>query len=299
MKTLPAGMQDHLDSGATTLCWCWQLTRRDGVVMGFTDHDEAVQFGGVTHDAMTGFTSSEIKSSLGLSVDNVDVEGALSSDSITERDISAGLYDDAAVTAWRVNWRDTSQRIIMRAGNLGEISRGEKAFRAEIRGLAHKLQQPQGRVYQRTCDATLGDERCGVDTDNANFRGSGTVSAIDGGSTVRLSGLSSFDEGWFDRGVMRFDSGANSGLELPIRSHINAAGLAQIGTWVPIPSPVAINDDVTLIAGCDKRIETCRAKFSNVANFRGFPHMPGNDFVTGYPNTGDANLDGDARYDSY
>jgi len=28
MKTLPDGLQAHLDSGATTLCWCWQLTRR-------------------------------------------------------------------------------------------------------------------------------------------------------------------------------------------------------------------------------------------------------------------------------
>ena len=29
-----------LDSGATTLCRCWLITRSDGVVQGFTDHDE-------------------------------------------------------------------------------------------------------------------------------------------------------------------------------------------------------------------------------------------------------------------
>lgn len=34
---------------------------------------------------------------------------------------------------------------------------------------------------------------------------------------------------------------------------------------------------------CDQRFETCRDRFSNVENFRGFPHLPGNDFVLSGP----------------
>ena len=34
---------------------------------------------------------------------------------------------------------------------------------------------------------------------------------------------------------------------------------------------------------CDKRFSTCRNVFSNSANFRGFPHMPGNDAVISGP----------------
>ena len=35
-----------------------------------------------------------------------------------------------------------------------------------------------------------------------------------------------------------------------------------------------------LTAGCDKQLATCRAKFANAASYRGFPHMPGNDFLS-------------------
>jgi uncharacterized phage protein (TIGR02218 family) len=49
----------------------------------------------------------------------------------------------------------------------------------------------------------------------------------------------------------------------------------------PAQAPVA-GDTFTVAAGCDKQLATCRTKFSNTVNFRGFPHMPGNDFVTSY-----------------
>ena len=42
-------------------------------------------------------------------------------------------------------------------------------------------------------------------------------------------------------------------------------------------------------AGCDKQFATCSAKFGNGVNFRGFPHMPGEEIVLRCPNQGDAN----------
>ncbi len=77
-------MQDHLDGGTTTLAWCWKLTRRDGVVFGFTDHDEVLSFGGIAFEPDTGFVASEIRSLGDLAVDAQDVQGALRSDRITE-----------------------------------------------------------------------------------------------------------------------------------------------------------------------------------------------------------------------
>jgi uncharacterized phage protein (TIGR02218 family) len=57
---------------------------------------------------------------------------------------------------------------------------------------------------------------------------------------------------------------------------------------------IAAGDAVVLRAGCDKQFSTCRAKFANAQNFRGFPHMPGNDFVLSYAREGDASNDGSA-----
>lgn len=45
---------------------------------------------------------------------------------------------------------------------------------------------------------------------------------------------------------------------------------------------------------CDKRWETCVGTFANGANFRGFPDVPGDDFLTAYP-AGSAQNDGGSR----
>nr|WP_321457184.1 DUF2163 domain-containing protein [uncultured Cohaesibacter sp.] len=299
MKILPDGMQAHLESGATTLCWCWKLTRRDGALFGFTDHDCDLSFGGVTYSADSGFTATELQSSLGLSVDNVDVDGALSADFITEEDISAGLYDGVSVEVWRVNWMDPSQAVLMRSGNLGEITRGDTYFSAEIRGLAAQLQQKQGRVYQAGCDATLGDDRCGVDVSKDAYQVEAVVTGYSGGQVIEISGAEGFEAGWFNRGVLTFTSGANAGLSYQLQSHMVTGSIVTLGVWSSFLRTVAIGDRLTLVAGCDKRFATCVKKFGNGANFRGCPHMPGNDFVTNYPSPDDDDLTGSVRYDRY
>lgn len=48
---------------------------------------------------------------------------------------------------------------------------------------------------------------------------------------------------------------------------------------------IAGTDTFTIRAGCDKRIATCDSKFANVANFRGFPNIPGQDAVLRYATT--------------
>ena len=281
MKTLPAALQAHLDMGATTLAWCWKVERRDGVVLGFTDHDRDIVFDGVTFAAATGFTASEVVSSLGLSVDNLEVEGALAAAAITEADLGAGLYDGATVELWRVNWADASQRVLMRKGALGEVSRGELAFTAELRGLAHVLQQATGRTYQRLCDADLGDSRCGVDTDAPGFKGSGTVEAVSDDRILTVSGLSGFDSNWFSFGKLAWTSGDNAGRVAEVKGHA-AGSVVTLTLWQRAASAIEAGDGFTVTAGCDKTLATCRARFDNVANFRGFPHMPGNDRAFAY-----------------
>ncbi len=129
MKALSPEFTAHLASGTTTLCWCWRIARRDGVVMGFTDHDKTLTFDGTTYEAASGFTASDIKDGLGLAVDNLEVSGALSSTTLTDADLAAGRYDDARVEIHRVNWSDTSQRVLMRSGSIGEVRRLEHVGR--------------------------------------------------------------------------------------------------------------------------------------------------------------------------
>ena len=290
MKTLPAGFQAHLDEGTTTLAWCWRLQRRDGAVFGFTDHDRVLAFAGTNFEPETGFAASEIRSLGDLSVDAQDVQGALRSDRITETDIADGLWDNAAVEVWLVNWQAVSQRVLMRRGSIGEIRRGRYAFTAEVRALAHLLNQPVGRTFQYFCDATLGDARCGVNLTGPLYRGTGSVTATIGDRRLTVAtGLGAFASGWFDFGVVEWTSGANAGRRTEVASHTLASGTATITLMEAPVRPIAPGDAFAITAGCDKRHATCRDRFGNALNFRGFSSIPGDDLVTRYPNETDAN----------
>jgi len=281
MRQFQTAFANHIAGPATTLCWCWQVTRTDGARLGFTDHDRALSFGGVTFEAASGFTGTEIESSLGLSVDNMDVEGALSSDAITENDIAAGLYDDAEIIVYRVNWQDVAQREIIKRGNIGEVSRGEVTFQAEFRGLAHKLNQTIGRTFQYGCDAVLGDDRCGVNVTAPENKGTGTVTAA-AGRTFQASGLDGKSHDRFSLGLLTWQTGDNAGARVRVKAHKNQGGTVQLTLWRAPVQPVTPGDTFTVTAGCAHTFDACRDKFNNAANYRGFPHIPGNDFVLGY-----------------
>ncbi len=285
MKTLPSGLQTHLESGTTTLAWCWKITRSDGAVFGFTDHDLALTFAGTTFEPESGFVPSEIRVAQDFSVDAQDVEGALSSDRITETDILDGRWDNAEVEVWRVNWASPDQRLLMRRGNFGDIRRGRTSFVAEVRSLAHWLNQTVGRTYQFSCDADLGDARCGVNLSSPLWSTAGTVAALSGSRGFTSAALGSFAADTFTLGVVSWTTGANAGRKAEIASFASG-GITLFEAPV---RPISVGDAFLATAGCDKQFATCRTKFANGVNFRGFPHMPGEEAVLRYPNQGDAN----------
>jgi len=289
MKTLPTGQQTHLDDGTTTLAWCWRLTRNDGAVFGFTDHDLALTFDGTTFTPESGFAASEIRSGSDLAVDSQDAVGVLTSTTITETDILDGRWDNAAVEIWRVNWQDVSQRVMMRRGAIGQVRRGRVHFVAEMRSLAHVLGQTVGRTFQATCDAALGDTRCGVNIAAPALKGGGTVATVVGDRGFTSTGLAAFSDGWFSLGIINWTSGANVGRLGEVLAHVQTGAIATVTLLEQPVLPILATDAFTITAGCDKTFATCTAKFANAANFRGFPHIPGQDTIIRYAAKGDAN----------
>jgi len=289
MKSLSVSLQTHLDSGTTTLAWCWRLTRNDGAVFGFTDHDRPLTFDNTTFEPESGFTASEIRSGSDLSVDAQEAEGVLTSDIITETDILDGRWDNAAVEIWRVNWAGTSSRALLRRGAIGQLRRGRLHFVAEMRSLAHVLGQTIGRTFQASCDANLGDARCGVNLNDPAFKGTGTVVLLSGDRGFSVSGLSGFAEGWFALGTLQWLTGANTGRDAEVLTHALTGADVKITLLEAPVRPIDVGDTLNIFAGCDKRFETCKAKFTNAINFRGFPHIPGQDTVIRYAARGDAN----------
>jgi uncharacterized phage protein (TIGR02218 family) len=274
----------HLAHDVTTLCHCWTVARADGVVLGFTDHDRALLVDGISCEPQTGMTATEARDAIGLAGDATDIEGALASDAISEADIAAGRYDGAVVTTLLVNWRAPDQNAVLRTATVGKITRSDGAFRVELNGPAAVLEKRVGRFFRRTCDAKLGDARCGFDLTQAGFHSAGTVTARRGGE-VEVAGLAAFAAGWFALGQLTWTSGALDGGTALIATH-RKEGDRVLLTLEDGADGIEAGDAFTIVAGCDKRFETCREKFSNRLNFRGFPHMPGNDAAYAYVTDG-------------
>jgi uncharacterized phage protein (TIGR02218 family) len=285
----------HLSGGLTTVARAWAVTRKDGLRLGFTDHDRDLAFDGLVFRADSGMSARALSQSTGLSVDNSEAMGALSASAINEPDIAAGRYDGAEVVAWMVNWADVSARRIMFRGTIGEVRRGDGAFHAELRGLTEMLNRPVGRVYQKPCSAVLGDAQCGFDLSSGGYVHAGPLIDVEQGRVFLAGDLSGFAVGWFQRGKLDVLTGKAQGLFGAIkRDHLRKDGSRAIELWEPLRAVPQAGDQVRLTAGCDRRFETCRLKFGNHLNFRGFPDLPEEDWITVHPSYA-KRLDGGSR----
>jgi uncharacterized phage protein (TIGR02218 family) len=283
-----SALAERMAAGAATVCRAWVLTRRDGRVFGFTDHDGPLEVEGVTCAAASGLTAGSPEGATGLAVDNVEVSGALSHDAITEADLRAGRWDGAEVAVWLVDWAEPGHRVPTFRGTLGEVTWGAGAFAAELRGLAEPLNRMRGRVFQAGCDAVLGDARCGVDLGDARFSVEALVAEV-AGAVVTVPALPEFAEGWFGRGRLEVLDGAAEGLGEQVRTDRAVAAGRELALWAPLRAALAPGDRVRVVAGCDRRAETCREKFGNFLNFRGFPQIPGEDWLMRVPSGSDVN----------
>ena len=203
MRTLQSEFAARLESGATTTCLCWKMTRTDGFMLAVTEHDSALTVDGVTYAPGGALSATVFIQSDALKPGQATAHGALSHDAITEEDLASGLWDGTQVDVLRVDWERPEFYTGVWHGRLSDVRHGAMGFEATLVSRKADFERPVGRVFTRRCDAVLGDVRCGIEAPNG--------------------------------------------------------------------------------AVCDQRFETCRDVFANSENFRGFPHMPGTDFVLAGP----------------
>lgn len=272
MKQISNELATHMASEVTTLATCWKLTRRDSVILGFTEHDVDLVVDGVNYKAASGFTPTAIHNRASLSVDNLDVEGMLTDGSITEAGIMAGLYDFAEIEIFQVNYNDIMQgKLQLRRGWLGEVSLVKQQFVAEVRGLTQRLSQNFGELYSASCRASFADSRCKVIA--GNYTVTGTVSSVVSNQEFEDAGRSE-ENGLYNFGKITFSSGANAGLSMEVKEFISGG---KIVLALPMPYSIGVGDSYSMIQGCDKTFSTCVNQYNNGINFRGEPHVPGLD----------------------
>lgn len=216
MREVPAALADRIEGGAASLCHAWIVTLADGARLGFTDHDGSLEVDGTVCRPGAGWTCGAADAAVGLEPGAMAAGAVLDAPDLTAEAIAEGRWDGAEVALWRVDWTAPALRVPLWRGRIQRLVRDGERLIAEIEGPMAWLKRVAGRTYTRTCDASLGDGRCGVD--------------------------------------------------------LAAAPASE----------------------CDKRFATCRDVFGNTPNFRGFPDIPGDDFLAAHPGAGERH-DGRSR----
>jgi uncharacterized phage protein (TIGR02218 family) len=268
---------EWLQPELTSIALCWRLDRRDGVTLGFTSHDRDIHIDGLRYRAAPGMLPSAISLSDGFDVDTLDVAGALTSDAITEDDLAAGRWDGAKLRLLAVDWEQPDVTpLLLARGELGDVGTHDGGFSAELRGPTAQLERPAIEYSSPECRAEIGDKRCRVDL--AGRRRNLRISEVIDGVTIRLSAAEGSDN-VYGYGRLRWIGGANSG----VASAIMSSDGDQLVLREPPPFAIEVDVMVEVGEGCDKSFGTCRDRFANSDNFRGEPHLPGNDLLTRYP----------------
>lgn len=267
-------MSGLFDEEVASAALCWRLERADGAGVALTSHDAEFEREGVLYRPEPGMSPAAVTRRVGLDAQSAEVAGALSSDTLNGVDLSLGRWDGARVSLAAFDWRDEGvARVALIGGEIGGLSIDGESFTADLQGAAAKLERAVCPSTSAECRAEFGDKACRVDL-AGRVTIATVVSAEDGVLTLdRAVG------GEYLLGRLRYMSGANCGLFTVI--------LGVDGSTVSVRDlprgTVEVGCRVELREGCDKRFETCVQRFANAGNFRGEPHLPGNDLLTRYP----------------
>ena len=256
--------------------FCWRLERRDGVTIGLTSHDRDLTVGGVVYRAAPGMVPSAIAKGITLEAESMDLKGALSSDAISEADLSAGKWDGALLTLALTEWTAPGAMWLeLTRGTLGAVERQGEAFSAELAGPAGALAGPVAPETSPGCRARLGDTACRIDLarHRREVRISGMTAEV---ASVMGGGMGA---GAYVFGQLLWLEGENCGMTQGI-----IANDATSVTLSDLPAFAVASGTLALITeGCDKQMATCAGRFGNAVNFRGEPYLPGMDLLSRYP----------------
>ena len=253
----------------------WRILRRDGAALGFTSHDRDVSFGGMTYRSAPGMVPSAIRRTASLERDTIEVAGVLAHDAIAEADLQAGRYSGARIAVGLVDWESLDNAVLFN-GTLGNVAQEDGGFTAELRSAKADLEIDLVPRTSPTCRAVFCDAACGADP--ARYDHLVTVQSVEiAGNRVALSGGPA--PALVLYGSLRWIDGPQAGIAMQV---IDADGSGVV-LDMPLSQSIAPGHRAMLREGCDHTIATCASRFGNARNFRGEPHLPGNDLLARYP----------------
>ncbi len=289
MKSFPSGLVTHINLGQTTLTTLFKVTRTDGTILGFTDHDVDLVVSGVTYLSTSSYNRFNLNETSDGESKTTELVGAIDS-VITRTDIEQRLYDYAKFQLLICNWatvQSTGDVGILTTGSWGPVTIEEFNFRVELRGLGYRLNDIGGNMCQPTCHVDFGSPLCAPGgalasgTTINSLLQSGTVVSTDGSRTIVFSGLT--NPNLPDGGNCTFSSSSNNHLSSQIKTINWGTNTMTLQPGAILLVPIAPGDTFSYMPDCDHKFFTCVNSYQNGVNFPDAPSAPSPDAVLNYP----------------
>lgn len=260
----------------------------NGTILTYTDLDLPVAWNGYVYSASSILVSGlRYKGSLGVNVDQQKIAiSARQADTLGGvpfmQALQQGAFDGAIIQrekAFFSSWPTTGGSLVPigavimfkgRVSSIDDIGRTTAQATAAADTVFLDIDMPR-RLWSPQCTHVLYDSGCGLA--RGTYSAKGTVGAGATNTWIPWSSASAS----YAQGSITFTSGANSGAVATIKS-ADSTGLTLV---YPLPNVPTAGDAFTAAQGCDHTTTTCKSKFNNLSNFRGYPFVPPPQIMTG------------------
>jgi uncharacterized phage protein (TIGR02218 family) len=249
--------------------YCLRIVPLWGNPVYITGHVRDLVMGANTYKTDSGYEFSGQASEDNMSPGVLDLKGVADIAGIGYDQIVSGVFDGARVYAFATTWNaPVEDEEELGVAILGKTKLEDDRYTIEMMMLVDALNQTVGKTVTANCLKEFGgQEFAGCKIALGPITVTGTLTHATSNSLFRDSTRAEAAD-YFGNGTIAFTTGDNAGLK-PIRIKSHAAD-GTIETHEAFHYPVAVGDAYTLIPGCRKRMEDCRDKWTNIANFGGF-----------------------------
>lgn len=249
--------------------------QRGPLKWGYSNVNRTIQFQGITFKAVEGGIEDDgIRQTLDAQSDSLNLTTSATLDVVQMYRVVAPSQT-ISLTIFDSHYGETDYLVVWVGQIAGVKFKDSYSAQIQCRTLSSTLDRTGLRkTWSKNCPHTLYDNACKVE--RSAFKNVGVIDSLNG-VNIGFAQAASQEDGYFSGGYIEWVG--QYGLEQRgIEKHTHDQLTLFGGTF-----GLALNQEISVYAGCNRTLKACNEQFNNVPNYGGNPYMPGKSPFDGTP----------------
>lgn len=271
MKNINTNLKDLLVNDNLNLTKCFKITLSNKDILTFTEFSRDLNIENLTYKACNCFEENNNQNYSDITSGDDLVVAFIENINIKKDEVLSGKFDNALIEIFYIDYNYIGYgKIPLITGFIDKIQLIDNKIYLNISGTLNLLEKTIGETFSPLCRAKFCDKKCTLDINNYSF--TGEISEIISDTEFCCTGTEIINKttNYFKYGIIIFSSGKNKDKLIEIKQ----TNGNNIVLNTKLFYNIEIGDRFKIIAGCDKKFQTCIKKFNNAINFRGEPNLP-------------------------